>query len=444
VADWKERCRAKTKSLEEAVRSLPRRATVVVSMACMEPMGLLGNLHRFQDHFEFLTVTSCLNLGQFPFCEEERYQKTFLNENWFFGPTARRTQELGYRLVDYLPNNLHLAGLHKVQAEREQAQGKEKPPLVFWGMVTPMQAKSGFFNLGLSNVYELDVLEEADRVVLEVNEQAPRLFGETQVHLSQAHVVVEHSHPIPSIPILEPSETEERIAAHIAELIPDGATLQIGIGGIPNAVARLLEHKRELGIHTEMFTESMIDLFDAGVITNRKKNLWPGKFVFTFAMGTERMYRWLEDNPGALELRGRYVNDPFVVAQNDSMVSINTALCVDLSGQVCSESLGPRQFSGTGGQLDTHRGAVASRGGRGVIALRSTARGGAVSTIVSTLPVGSAVTVPRQDVDTVVTEHGVAALRGRTVSQRVRALAAVAHPDFRDSLMREARALHYL
>jgi len=439
VADWNERYKVKKRSLEEAVRSLPRQATVVVSMACMEPMGLLGNLHRFQEHFEFLKVASCLNLGQFPFCEEERYQNTFINENWFFGPPARKTQELGFKLVDYLPNNLHLAGLQKVEAERELGR-----TLVFWGMVTPMQEKSGFFNLGLSNVYELDVIERADLVVLEVNQSVPWLFGETQVHLNQADLVVEHPHPVPTIPILEPSETEQQIAAHIAPLVPDGATLQIAIGGIPNAVARLLSDKRELGIHTEMFTESMIDLFEAGAITNRQKSLWPGKFVFTFAMGTERMYRWLENNPGVLELRGRYVNDPFVVARNDHMVSINTALSVDLTGQVCSETLGPKQFSGTGGQLDTHRGAVESKGGRGIIALRSTAKGGAISTIVPFLPPGSAVTVPRQDVDTIVTEHGVAALRGRTVSQRVQALVAVAHPEFRKSLLREARTLHYL
>lgn len=440
MADWKGRYKGKLRSLEEAIRGLPRKATVVVSMACMEPMGFLGNLHRHQEHFEFLTVTSCLNLGVFPFCEEQRYQSTFVNENWFFGPTARRTQELGFRLVDYLPNNLHLAGTQKVEAERARGGG----PLVFWGMVTPMQEKSGFFNLGLSNVYELDVLEQADMVVLEVNDRVPWLFGETQVHLDQADRIVEHSHEIPTIPILEPSEVEQQIAARIAELVPDGATLQIGIGGIPNAVAKLLAAKHDLGIHTEMFTESMIDLFEAGAITNRKKNLWPGKFIFTFAMGTERMYRWLENNPGVLELRGRYVNDPFVVAQNDNMVSINTALCVDLTGQVASESLGPRQFSGTGGQLDTHRGAVKSRGGRGIIALRSTAKGGSISTIVPMLPPGSAVTVPRQDVDTVVTEAGAAVLRGRTVSQRVRALVEIAHPDFRESLTAEARKLHYL
>jgi acyl-CoA hydrolase len=193
-----------------------------------------------------------------------------------------------------------------------------------------------------------------------------------------------------------------------------------------------------------MFTESMLDLFEAGVITNRKKNLWPGKFICTFAMGTDRMYRWLDNNPGVCELRGSYVNDPYVVAQNDNMMSINTAISVDLTGQVCSESLGPKQFSGTGGQLDTHRGAVKSKGGKGIIALRSTVKDGSISTIVPALPLGSAVTVPRQDIDYVVTEFGIAHLRGRSVSQRVQSLIGIAHPDFRNELTEQAKKLKYL
>lgn len=418
---------------------MPKKATVIVSMASMEPYGFLKNIHLYEDHFEFLNVTSCLNLGTFPFCEEKKYESTFVNHNWFFGPAARKAKKDGLKLVDYVPNNLHLAGTQKVQAEREMGN-----TIVYWGMVTPMQDKTGYFNLGLSNVYELDVLEQADIVVLEVNENVPWIFGETQVHLSQADYVVEYTNDIPSIPILEPSEVEQQIAGHIAELVPDEATLQIGIGGIPNAVAKLLNHKKNLGIHTEMFTESMIDLFEAGVITNHKKNLWPGKFICTFIMGTDRMYKWVEDNPGIMELRGKTVNDPFVVAQNDNMVSINTAISVDLTGQVCSESIGPVHFSGTGGQLDTHRGAVKSKNGRGIIALRSTAKKGTVSTIVPMLAPGSAVTVPRQDIDVVVTEFGAAFLRGRTVSQRVRALIAVSHPDYREELKKEAAKLGYI
>jgi acyl-CoA hydrolase len=257
-------------------------------------------------------------------------------------------------------------------------------------------------------------------------------------------MIVEHHQELPTIPVLEPGPVEKEIAAHIARLVGDGATLQIGIGGIPNAVAALLADKKDLGIHTEMFTESMIDLFEAGAITNARKSLWPGKFVFTFALGSPHMYRWLHDNPAVLELRGSYVNDPYVVAQNDRMVSINTALSVDLTGQVCSESLGPVQYSGTGGQLDTHRGAQKSRNGKGVIALRSTAKKGQVSTITPMLAPGSQVTVPRQDLDWVVTEHGAVHLAGRTVTERARLLISVAHPDFRDELTKEAEKIGYL
>jgi acyl-CoA hydrolase len=307
-----------------------------------------------------------------------------------------------------------------------------------------MQEKSGYFNLGISNVYEHDVIQLADKVILEVNPRVPHMHGETQVHIDEADLIVEYENPLPVIPIPQPSEVEEQIAGHIAGLVDDGSTLQIGIGGIPNAVAKLLKSKNDLGVHTEMFTESMIELFEEGVITNRKKNFWPGKFVCTFAMGTQNMYDWIDNNPGILVLKGRYVNDPYVVARNDNMISINTAISVDLTGQVSSESIGPVQFSGTGGQLDTHRGAIMSKGGKGIIALRSTAKGGSISTITPALVSGSIVSVPRQDLDYVVTEYGVAHLRGRTVSSRTKALIDIAHPDFREDLKAEARKLGHI
>ena len=338
-----------------------------------------------------------------------------------------------------MPNNLHAAGYEKALAEKEAGNF-----LVFWGAVTPMQEKSGYFNLGISNVYEHDVIEMADMVVLEVNPHVPHMHGETQVHINQVDLITEYENPLPTIPIPQPSEVEEQIAGHIAGLVNDGACLQIGIGGIPNAVAKLLKTKNDLGIHTEMFTESMIELFNEGVITNLKKNFWPGKIVCTFAMGSQDMYDWIDDNPGVLVLKGRYVNDPYVIAQNDNMVSINTAISVDMTGQVCSESLGSVQYSGTGGQLDTHRGAIMSKGGTGIIALRSTAKKGTVSTITPALAQGSIISVPRHDIDTVVTEYGVAKLRGRTVSARANALINIAHPDFREELRAEARKLGHI
>ncbi len=425
--------------MESAITSLPRKASVIVSMAGMEPQGFMSRIHEYKEYFEFLRINSSLNLGHYPFCEDKDSEGTFCNDNWFYGPSTRAAAKAGLSIVDYIPNNLNAAGRDRFLGLKEEHEFT-----VFWGSVTPMQAKTGYFNLGLSNVYEREAVESSDLVVLEVNEHVPTIHGDTQVHISEVDMIVEYSHPLPEIGVLEPSDVEKTIAGHIADLVEDGSTLQIGIGGIPNAVAGLLADKRDLGIHTEMFTESMIDLFESGVITNLSKTLWPGKFICTFGLGSRRMYDWMNDNPGILILRGSYVNNPYVIAQNEHMVSINTAISVDLTGQVCSESLGSMQYSGTGGQLDTHRGAVLSRNGKGIIALRSTAKNGTISTISPVLAAGSKITVPRQDVDYIVTEYGVAHLRGRTVGQRVRALIAIAHPDFRELLVEEAKNLRYM
>lgn len=439
MADWKNEYQKKLKRMDEAILALPKNASIIMGMASMETQGFMSEVHKHASHFDKLHVLSCLNLSSYEFCEDPQYQGTFVNDNWFYGPSNRKAAKAGYKLVDFIPNNLHRAGTDKLVALKEEGH-----TIVFWGPVTALQERTGYFNLGLSNVYELEVIEQADLVVLEVNRNVPWIHGDTQVHLSKADMIVEHDQPLPTIPVLEPGEIEQQIAGHIAKLVPDGATLQIGIGGIPNAVAAQLDHKQDLGIHTEMFTESMIDLFEAGVITNAKKSLWPGKFVFTFALGSQRMYEWLDDNPAVLELRGNYVNNPYVISQNSTMVSINTAISVDLTGQVCSESLGPVQYSGTGGQLDTHRGASMAKGGKGIIALRSTAKKGTVSTITPMLAAGSAVTVPRQDLDWVATEYGAVHMKGRTVSERARLMISIAHPDFREDLTEEARKLGYL
>ncbi|WGS65112.1 acetyl-CoA hydrolase/transferase family protein [Marinitoga aeolica] len=436
---WKAMYENRLKNIEEVILSLPKRATIITGLASAEAQGLLENLHKYKKHFERLKVVTCLNMKEYDFFMNEEYEDVYDNHSWFLSPPTRKAQKMGLNTVDFIPNNLHMAGTDKLMAEKEEGN-----IVIFWGTVTPMHEKTGYFNLGISNVYELDVLENADMVILEVNDKFIWTHGETQVHISQANYIVENSWDIPELPIVEPTETEKIIAQYISELVDDGSTLQIGIGGIPNAVAKLLNHKKDLGIHTEMFTESMIDLFESGAITNMKKTLWKGKFVCTFALGTKRMYEWLNNNPGVWIMRGRYVNDPYIIAKNDNMVSINTAITIDLSGQVCSESLGTRQYSGTGGQLDTHRGAVMSKNGKGIIALRSTAKKGTISTIVPMLPQGSYVTVPRQDLDYVVTEYGVAHLRGKSFRERVKAMINISHPDFRDELKKEAKKLGYL
>ena len=258
------------------------------------------------------------------------------------------------------------------------------------------------------------------------------------LHVSQVDWILECDSPAFEMQNITPGPEEEAIAGYIADMVPDGATIQLGIGGIPNAVAQFLRDKRDLGVHTEMIVESMLDLYEAGAINNSKKKLDRYKFVGCFACGSRKLYDWLDNNP-SVEIRdGHYTNNPYILAQQPKMTSINTAISVDLTGQVCSESIGPMQYSGTGGQRDTHVGAWMSEGGKGIIALRSTAKKGTISTIVPMLPEGSIVTMTRNDIDYVVTEYGVAHLRGQSVFERARRLIRIAHPDFRDELTEQA------
>ena len=293
---------------------------------------------------------------------------------------------------------------------------------------------------------EKDIIEAAEIVVLEVNDQLPRTQGDTHLHVSEATYFVEYSQAPPTLPAPQPDEVALRIGRHIADLVEDGSTIQLGIGEIPNAAAMSLQNKKDLGVHTEMMVDSMMELYQMGVITNKKKAIHKGKFICTFAMGSEKLYQWLDNNPSIEFLRGRYVNDPCVMKQNSRMVSINTCIMVDFTGQVSSESIGIEQYSGTGGQTDTAVGAIEGTDGLGksIIACRATARGGAISTIVPTLPEGSAVTLHRSYTDYVVTEFGSVRLTGRTVRERTKALISIAHPDFREGLTLKAIELGYL
>jgi len=335
--------------------------------------------------------------------------------------------------MSYTPNNLHRASSDKLAATRGKLN-------VFWGTATPPDSR-GFMSLSLGLVVEKQLIEAADLVVLEINENLPYTLGDTQIHVSDVDVVVENHVPLFQLPAVPPSDAERQIGGYIADLIEDGSTLQLGIGGIPNAITPFLMNRRDLGVHTEMFTDGMVDLYEAGVVTNKRKSLWNGKMVGAFALGTQKLYDFIHMNLGVEFQQGKVTNDPNVVGRNYRMISVNTALQVDIFGQVCSQSIGSKHFSGTGGQLDTHRGAQLSEGGRGIIALRSTARDGQISTIVPILAEGAEVTVPSQDVDTIVTEYGVAELKGLCVRDRMEALIRVAHPDFRSWLREEAHRL---
>lgn len=307
----------------------------------------------------------------------------------------------------------------------------------------------GFCSLGVEVGLTKSPAESAKIIIAEVNQQMPRTLGDSFIHVSRLHHIIPVNYPIAEMPMSEEgnSEVVEKIAGFIAELIPDGATMQLGIGAIPDAVLKYLHHKKDLGVHSELFSDGVIDLVNAGVLTNARKTLHPGKIIAGFMLGTRELYKWSDDNPLIEMHRTEYVNDPFVIAQNERMVAVNSAIEVDLTGQVSADSIGPKFYSGVGGQLDFIYGASRSKGGVPIIALPSmtTLRDGTpVTRIAAMLKLGAGVTTSRNHVRYVVTEYGVADLYGKTIRQRARQLIAIAHPDFRPDLEKQAQELHYL
>ncbi len=309
-----------------------------------------------------------------------------------------------------------------------------------------MPDKHGYVSLSTSNTYEVQMIEQADLVILEINPNYPRTFGDVNIPVSRVHHFIQSDYPCPALPYVEPNEKDRVIGAYIADLINDGDCIQLGIGGMPNAVAEALHGKKDLGVHTEMLTTGMMDLYKSGAVNGSKKQTHKGKMVCTFIMGSKDLYTFADDNPGVEVLAGSYVNDPYIIAQNDNMVSINSTIEIDLTGQCASESLGSTQFSGTGGQTDTAIGAQNSKNGRSFICLYSTANVKNPETgereekskIVPQLMQGAAVSLSRNDVDYVVTEYGVVRLRGTNLKERVELLISIAHPKFRDELRSRA------
>jgi 4-hydroxybutyrate CoA-transferase len=331
-------------------------------------------------------------------------------------------------------------------------------PLLFKKGVLPVDValiqvsppdEHGFCSLGIEVGLTKSAAESAKMIIAEVNEQMPRTLGDAFIHISRLHHIVPVNYDLPELSMTDegPSETIENIARHIADLIPDGATMQMGIGSIPDAVLKYLFDKRDLGIHSELFSDGVIDLVDAGVLTNAQKTLHTGKIVAGFVIGTRRLYKWVDDNP-LIELHPtEYVNDPFVIAQNERQVAINSAIEIDLTGQVCADSIGPKLYSGVGGQLDFIYGASRSKGGVPIIALPSTTvlhNGKVISRIVSMLKQGAGVVTTRNHIRFVVTEYGVADLYGKSIRQRTHSLIGIAHPDFRESLLQEAKNLNFI
>lgn len=313
-------------------------------------------------------------------------------------------------------------------------------PVVYAALVSPMD-EHGYFSFGVSSLEGQTMKEIADVILLEVSPNVPRIHGNNFIHISDITALCESDAMIPEIPLSEPDDDDKKIAAMIAERIDDGSCMQFGIGRIPDAVGMMLKDKKHLGIHTELFCSSMYELVKAGAVDNSRKKIHKGKSVFTFAGGTKETYDYLNDNPACEGHPVDYINNPYVIAQNDNVVSINACIEADIFGQVCAESIGPVSISGSGGQLDYVRGAGMSKGGKSFIVIHSTAKNGQVSTVKSMLTPGAHVTTPKNDVDMIVTEYGVAELKYRTASERAEALINIAHPDMREKLRFEAKKI---
>ncbi|NLA79447.1 MAG: acetyl-CoA hydrolase/transferase family protein [Chloroflexi bacterium] len=428
---WQQTYKDKLISLEEAVAKVQSGMTIQIGIAASEPVGLLKELANQKDRLENVTLWTCLPMRAYDIFVKPEMDGHFFNENWFYGAPDRQVHLEGR--VSYTPNNLHGAAIDKLKGHGGRLD-------MVMGTCTPPNAE-GFVSLSLGVVVEREMVDIADLVLMEVNPELPWTEGDTLIPVDKVDFFVENPHSLVELPQIEPSELERRIGHHIAEYIDDGCTIQLGIGGVPTAIAEQISDRRHLGVHTELLVDGYLPLIESGAIDNSRKTLHPGQYIAIFALGSQKLYDFMRESKDVRILRGSYVNNPYIIAKNDKMISINSAIQVDVMGQVCSQSIGTRHFSGTGGQLDTHRGASMSRGGRGIIALRSTAKNGTISTIVPTLAPGSGVTVPSQDVDTIVTEYGSAELRGLSVKDRMEALIKIAHPAFRDSIREDSHRL---
>ncbi|MBQ6465125.1 MAG: 4-hydroxybutyrate--acetyl-CoA CoA transferase [Oscillospiraceae bacterium] len=429
MTDYTEEYRKKRITAEEAAGLVRDGWTIGMDAALSQTPGIMAALceRAKESGLRGVKVQTLLDAYPFAFYADDSLNGSINGVSWFSSGGARKAINGGY--ADFIP------GYYRDLPERIRANYDYD---VFCVSVSPMD-KNGYFSFGTVNSYSAAMLEKARRVFVEVNRNQPRAVCGGQVHISRVDAIVEHDCELPVLPPTVLDETSLTIGGLIAEQIPDGACIQLGIGAIPDAVGAALKSKHDLGIHTEMFTDSMVELIECGAVNNSKKQLHPGVSVTTFAFGSKRIYDFIDDNPAIAILPVDYVNDPAVICRNDNMISINAALEVDLWGQVCAESVGTKHISGSGGQIDYVRGACQSKGGKSFIAFPSTAKGGTISKIKSILTPGAVVTTSKNDVDYIVTEYGLAKLRGRSLSERAKALIAIAHPDFRDELRFEAK-----
>lgn len=420
--DWKSYYQSHIVSGEEAVSIIQSGDRIVIGHACGEPSFLVETMVKHAEDYQNVEVVHMVAMGECAYAQPGM-ESHFRHNAIFVGGKTRDAINSGRG--DFTPCFFF---------EVPKLFHTTMPIDVAMVTVTPPN-EEGFVSLGVSVDYGYEAVKAAKVVIAQVNDQMPFTYGNL-IPVERINYFVEHSAPIIELPPPKIGEVEKAIGENCASLIRDGDTLQLGIGAIPDAVLMFLKGKHDLGIHSEMFSDGVVDLVDAGVITNKRKTCNNGKFVANFLMGTKRLYDFVDHNPDVLMKPVDYVNHPAIIAQNDNLVSINSCVQVDLMGQISSESIGPMQISGVGGQVDFIRGAALSNGGRSIIAMPSTASHGTISRIVSQLDAGGTVTTSRADVDYVVTEYGIAHLKGHTLQERGEALIKIAHPDFRDELTR--------
>ena len=429
---WKKMYKNKLLTAEKLSRKFNSFDRCVSNGQVVEPEAILKSLAERASRGEIEGIEYHILAPQRhqPYLDPEMSQKIHLNALFVSRPTIDLVWN-GY--ADYLPS------FYQEMPKNIPIRGDID---VFMTRVSPMD-KHGYFSFGTAN--DLSVLHrKAKRVFLEVNSTMPRVLGDCFIHISEVDFLCESETPISERYYGELTEEDRRIGEIIAREIPNGACLQLGLGNIPNAIVKALMNKKDLGIHSEMFTDGMVDLIEAGVVNNSKKTIHIGKSIASFTNGSRRLYDFLDDNPGIEFHPVNYTNDPMIIGRNDNVRSINSCIEVDLFGQVSSETIGPKHFSGVGGQVDFVRGAKNSKGGKSIIAMKSTAKNGKMSKIKAILTKGAVVTTSRNDVDNIVTEYGIAQLRGKTCSERAKELISIAHPTFREQLEKEAREINII
>lgn len=419
--EWKEYYKSRLQSPEDAIRLIKDGDKVVTSFGCCEPIGFEKVLFENYENYKDVQISSMIFVGKTLWVDEK--MKGHFSLNSFFASASNRNA-ISNGSADY--TTCYFYEIPKVLREVVK-------PRVSIASVSPPD-ENGYVSLGTNVDYIHSTLDYCEVKIAQVNKYVPKTHGEAIKHVSEFDYFVEIDEPLPEVPPVEITDVERAIGKNCASLINDGDCIQLGIGGIPNAICAELHSKKDLGLHSEMVSDGIVDLIRNGNINNSKKNIHKGKSILGFAFGTTDLFHFLDHNP-AIEMHPiEYVNNPLVIAQNDNMVSVNSCLQIDLFGQVVSDTIGLTQFSGVGGQVDFVRGATMSNGGRSIIAMPSTAKGGTVSRIVPVITDYSAVTTTRNDVNYIVTEYGIAQLKGKTQKERARLLISIAHPDFREEL----------